>query len=488
MWLAGVLAYALTHSAVYFTHYGWKPYRVEAAWFLAAAVVFLAIAPSLRSSLCRPSPVAVPTGTDALVIAVALAVTLAAYVPVLRIGFLSDDFVLMDLAGRPGQAGWSGFVRPAPLWVFGLAASLSRSPDVFLHALNLALHLASGALVWWLSLRIGLSSRAAIVASALFLVFPASVEAVAWCSGLQETLMTTGTLCALALIFSARGVLFVPVAGVAALLAKETGVAMPLIAAALLVGRRPPARRLALTAIVISIVLSAFFAVWRASSAPEGFLREPSRYLIKQIVSVAFGSLAVPFSSVEIAQHPALGLVLTGLIALALAVLVRAPSGRGFALSTYAFAAWVLLSVGPVYSMFFVSGDLQGSRYLYLPAAAWAMWLALMLVDGIPRKSLGALAAAVVLALWSWGLIRHVSPWVDAASARDEVVAAAAALPLPAECGSLDLVDVPDNVRGAYVFRNGLDEALRQRGVSTPTRPGMECRYKWTGTAFVPLQ
>ena len=36
-------------------------------------------------------------------------------------------------------------------------------------------------------------------------------------------------------------------------------------------------------------------------------------------------------------------------------------------------ALWVLLSIAPVYSMFDVSGTLQGSRYVYLASAGWSI-------------------------------------------------------------------------------------------------------------------
>ena len=75
-------------------------------------------------------------------------------------------------------------------------ALLAIAPEtaVALHAANVVLHGVNAFLVSRLAGAIGLSRGAALCAGALFLSYPAAVEAVAWPSGVQDVLMTTCVL------------------------------------------------------------------------------------------------------------------------------------------------------------------------------------------------------------------------------------------------------------------------------------------------------
>jgi hypothetical protein len=52
-------------------------------------------------------------------------------------------------------------------------------------------------------------------------------------------------------------------------------------------------------------------------------------------------------------------------------------------------------------------------------------------------------------------------------------------------CRTLTVHDAPDNVRGAFVFRQGLTEALEQLEMNPN---GHACDVRWTGSLLVPVQ
>jgi hypothetical protein len=122
-----------------------------------------------------------------------------------------------------------------------------------------------------------------------------------------------------------------------------------------------------------------------------------------------------------------------------------------------AFVIWVFFSVAPVYSMVDISSTLQGSRYVYLAACGWSI-LTASLVFAMPRRLNVAIAAGLLL-VWTAGARMNARPWTEAAQIRDAVLSAAVRA-RAAGCTTVWISAPPDSVRGAYVFRNGLAEAL----------------------------
>src|SRR6202040_2871231 len=145
-----------------------------------------------------------------------------------------------------------------------------------------------------------------------------------------------------------------------------------------------------------------------------------SRYLAKQLIVEPFATLAEPWSAVWIQAHPFAALIR----ALVIVGLLIAGFRRASAL-----AAWVVLAVLPVLSLFHVSPTLEGSRYVYLPAVGFAMLLA-SLMGALARTTPGRSAPALigvlflVFAVPSVGALgAEIGRWNDAARLRDAILA-----------------------------------------------------------------
>jgi hypothetical protein len=140
---------------------------------------------------------------------VPLALCAGLYAPTLTNGFLADDYTYLVSLGWWAQDGeltkrvlanftagidaGSYYYRPLPIASFALNFAAGGADPVGWRSVNLALHLACGALV--AALAAGLAARAdaraafgAATAAAIFLFSPASPEVVAWVSGRFDSL------------------------------------------------------------------------------------------------------------------------------------------------------------------------------------------------------------------------------------------------------------------------------------------------------------
>lgn len=414
------------------------------------------------------------------------------YYPALGLGFLSDDFVLMRLVreGRAFDLSAREFVRPLVLIAWAPFTSL----PVAAHAINVLLHGLNSALVGRVASAMGLPKATAAAASLLFLAFPAAVEPVAWCSGLQDILMTTSVLFYLIIWrHAATGVSSVTsvLALSLALAAKETAIAAPLIAAVSMWDLRRSRRRHWWVLLALGSAVSATYGVWRISSTvlPDVGSQPTVAYTLKEIAVRAFASLAAPWHSSSPLACP---MTVFAAIALPAGCVVagwrRSNSDLRLVMR---LAVATLLGALPVWSMFFVAPDLAGSRYLYLPLVPWAVLLA-VLGSGvfellrspiwIRTASLGMVVSVGVL-----GTRGHISHWRSAAAVRDQVLRDAARVIGTTDCPEIALLSPPDSVDGAYVFRNGLAEAVEMARPGPPAVRAVatqRCSYSWAGGAF----
>ena len=182
-----------------------------------------------------------------------LALTLGAYAviyddSILRAGFVYEDAHWLD----------SQEACCRTLTLASMRAQAGSSPAAY-HAVNLALHLAAGALGWaWLR-RVGLSASAAGFGAAALLLHPLATESAAYIAARGELIAALFTLAASALAM-ASGPIAIG-AGILALgagLGKTSGlVALPLVALTFWLKRRPIAGTISI-GLALAIGLVAF--------------------------------------------------------------------------------------------------------------------------------------------------------------------------------------------------------------------------------------
>jgi hypothetical protein len=473
-------------------------YRGESAWLILVALtaaVALSAGRFRTASLTSESSKVGVAGFLPVLAGFCL-LSFGAYAGALSLGLLSDDYALLARVARHDFFTGSQFFRPVPLLGWAVAPH-GPAGAWWLHAVNLLLHGVNATLVAVLARWLGTSKATAVASGVLFACFAASVEAVAWASGIQDLLVTTGCLgfvlaCAidgrprLALVLSLISLLV-------ALGSKETAVAAPLLA---VVMWTHSGRRWHTLPVVCGVVVVIIFAILRLSAFPvePGFTALPSPYFVKEVLSRLFSALTVPFTGAELLRLPVLGIVMAWLLAGVMVHLAwTSRTDPRLPVTAARCAIWAVIAVLPVWSMFFVSPDLQGSRYLYLPACGWSILLAVVMIErplGAPRRA-GLALVTVLAAVWLVGVRAHMRDWQEAAHLRDRVLSSAVSGLQSTSCAAIAFTNLPDAVGGAYVFRNGFVEATQGQHAGS-TRPSLEggappgCTVRWDGERFRP--
>jgi len=494
LWTALIVAaavFAAWESARYTLAGGRRGrFHVEGPYFIMVglAVLLVLLFSRRRKESARVGPVG-RLERSAWVLVACTAWALLLYWPSLTLGFLSDDFVLVDRAQR-GHAldlAPGGFWRPLPHWVLGL---LGTRPAI-LHLVNVLLHGTNGWLVARLARSLALGPRAAVFSGFLFISFPASVEAVAWCSGLQDVLMTTAVLAGISIWgepWPLKGrMLACLFALCVAVATKEAGVVLAVLGLIVWCGRFSWREIVAIA--TPSAVAAAAYSVWRLWQLPlpDGYAQFPTRFIAKELLARSFGGLSVPYHT-DLAAF-GVALALASGIAIPLLIATNALIWRDDREAFQRFlraALFVVIAVVPVYRYFHMASNLEGSRYFYLPSAGGAILLVTLAATGSTRirvnRTAQATVGVLVIMVWATVVRIHLIPWVEASVLRDETIRAATIALASGGCGpGSSFQDVPDSVRGAYVFRNGFPEALAEHVPLT----GTPCDLHWIDGSFV---
>ena len=409
------------------------------------------------------------------------------YFPAVSVGLLSDDFVLLEM---PFVGGWQ-HVRPLPLLLWSVIAPAAGPSG--LHLLNVVLHGVNAALVFYLSTAIvpSWSRPVGPLAAGLFLTSPVAVEPVTWCAGVFDVMLVTSGLVYL-LVLAAGGsagwtTLWAVASLAMGLACKETAVALPALGVLLAV-RRPVSWQALSTSAAVALAYGAV----RVIGAPSILAGVSLRYLAKELLSRPFAALGEPWTSGNLGLLPLLlGVFLPLGYPLVILGYVLGRRGDWRGLST---AAWVVAGAVPVLAYFYVGPDLAGSRYVYLPLVGWALLLA---ETGWEQGSEFARRAAVsflvcVVVAGVVGSERRLAAWRDAAALRDVVLVGAEHALRQNGCSAAVLAGAPETYNGAFVFRNGLPEALRRstsvKVVNAPTAEiPAQCTLTWQqGEGFSP--
>jgi hypothetical protein len=369
---------------------------------------------------------------------------------------------------------------------------------VAFHALNIAIHTSNA----WLTARVARAYQPrwlAVAAGLLVLVQPTNVEAVAWDAGLFDLSATLIVLIAVlhARTFGAdpswrqRGILAGLV--VVAVLCKETAVIAPLLI--LIDGwcRRALTRAHVVDGLAMTAA-GMIYGLVRMASAASLTDTALTKYAVQRYVFETFGGLALPWHANLLADSPRAGVLQCLLIVVLIgAFVVGSRHGNRALRAVVGFAAWSLVGTLPAFSLLFIAPDLEGSRYLYLSSVGWAVMLVSLAHPAGSQPGYRRLFAGTVilglLLLGTYATRFHLVPWEQAASLRDQVQEGArAALSQNPSCRTVTFDDIPESVDGAFVLRNGIQEALGTRlgvVVSDTTGSTADCRFRWDRGRFV---
>jgi protein O-mannosyl-transferase len=405
------------------------------------------------------------------------AVALATYWQITRIGFLSDDHLFLALApSRPVGLSllevppWGLFYRPLGLLVWSILYRLFGSEPTVFHLTSAALHAMNCVLVvaFVRQLTCGRHSLA-LTTGLLYAVLPLSIEAIAWASALFDLLATTTYLLTLLALMRAwqagrwwHWVLALLVYQLC-LWSKETAFTLPalVLVLALTLARRPAARAVALSVALLTLLLIVNlwqrYAAWGDFGGYDSTNYLPRPQLLLNSASIVLGLLA-PYN------QALFGVVRVGLTVAFMASIMMVGLLAAWQRRTVWFGlAWLAVTSAASINISGIGPDLQDTRYLYLPAVGYCLVLAEVLRLAVERLAGGqrglARVAALALIGYYFVLVQvQIQPWINATQISDGIAAEIDQLTAGARPGTrLQAINLPDNFRGAFIYRNGLE-------------------------------
>jgi hypothetical protein len=408
----------------------------------------------------------------------------------LGISFLSDDFVYVQWAagGVRSLLRWTTIdstprmIRPLPAMLW-LLASLPGAAFL-LHATSFAMHVLNACLIGTLLRREGRPAAVCTLIPFLFVAFPLFAEPVIWpCANYDLWACAAALLAILAATSSTA-----PAAGAAALFAlallcKESVVTLPLLVPLL-----APWHRVRRPVVAMAAVAAAYLALrWLLFGGLGGYLDEQGRSLAMSVRPLAFAravALQLPYRVLmPLPTAGGLAPVITIASVVLLAGLLYASGLWRRPAALARIAAVGLIAILPAAPVLHVEWDHEGARLLYFPVAAVLLALGLELRT---MRRPAAVLAGTLAAGWTAMAIANGGAWVAASNEVKSTLAAMEKAQAGFPAGAEVWVDAHDTRRGAYVFRNGLPEAARQRGLrqdvtwrrGTPAAagPGIEAR------------
>lgn len=414
-----------------------------------------------------------------------LAVATLIYFRVINNFFASDDFHWLSLAkNRPWD--WSIFITNYE----GLRMGGSYNPILFVwwkifysifglhyqwyHVLSIVVHASNAYLVYILAKHIfsKYQSKAAYWASVsglFFLIWPVQVEAVSWIAAWPHLLATLFYLSTLILYLkflataSKKYFVFSVIFCILALWTKEIAVSLPLV---LLLMHFYWQRKIAWLKISLFFILllSFLFLRWQATGQIFGYYGQTS--LSFKLVEYT-GNLAIMFLDWTSAAYfrsiayqawyrfPWLLFILVLLFVLLYFYYLWRSKKR----ERFIIFLSLLISCLPVLPLGLHRTTFAGERYLYLPTVFFVLWFFAMLAQlkiTLHKK----IFIIFFVAICSLFIINDKNViWSKAAVVTRQIVSSYQFLDLQPHTRLLS-VALPDNLQGAEVFRNNLQQAL----------------------------
>jgi hypothetical protein len=421
-----------------------------------------------------------------LVGALYAAIGLAAYASTFDVFFMSDDFDFLGIVAPAGnvlvifEPLVGRFVRPLVVLMY-YGNFHSGGLAVFgYHLWTVIPHLVNAWLVYLVARRLMRDDEAVwpFLIGLLFLLFAGHSEAVSWPAGIADPILTVFLLAAF--LFYLR--------------ALEPGASRGWLAAmfaAVLAGTQ--AKEMWVVFPGVLVVHAIAFGVWRdgrlarrAIVAIAGTSALVGAYLLMR--HLVFGSVAGGYSGLGLSlhaglwhtqarafvlrcfvpAHPVTARVwlerwdLLGWAMLAVAVLLLA---RGPRLRAIVFAGGAMIvALVPVLPLTISVSSTESERFTYLPTTFSCMFMVWVIAAVVRHRAAAVALCLLATGIHTVGLARSNRIWEVSGTLTRQILDGFAVHVQqhdPNDTAMVFLLNLPDNVAGAYVFRNGFYPGVR---------------------------
>lgn len=396
------------------------------------------------------------------------------YGHVLDLSFFSEDFSFVQRAGVGQQEGPTGFFRPLLDRSITLCYVLFGDAPGGYRAFNVLVHGMTCAVLMLFTER--LPGRRpllmAIIAGSLFLCYPYHNEVVIWIVGRGASMATLFTLVFLWLLLARLPAIhenwLTSTSLFIGLLAYESALLMPLLALPVLWMRRTPTHRsVALLTSWLGIIGLYFLmrSIWtdvivnEYGSSMLG--HRPSTYLTN--IPKVVGRLFLPPNEDQHVQKILFSMLIVcfGMIGARFKNAIRADQ------DTHKQVIMLILMILVACSLGFIGGvstrTSESERFLYMPSAFLCVLLALLIHRMLERRH-AAISLSILLSGSLVGLHHSTLNWISASRIIRSCIAT---IPDAPKGHRLLIVDLPGELAGAFMFRNGFHDAMLLAGRDT---------------------
>jgi protein O-mannosyl-transferase len=331
-------------------------------------------------------------------------------------------------------------------------------------------------------------------AGLLFLVLPCHAESVTWISGRTDVIATFFMLISLCMylyfyLYSKKLFLYISVLSfILALLSKESAIPLPVIINILAVylyltnlGKYSDMRRLIFLHSPYFLIIPAYFLLRYVSVGallggfgqnivtrlnftsfletigsqcakivlPLPILKYINNYWWSCRLFLPVGYLVLIISALVIS-------LLTAMIIKRNIFIILSDAAKNVLLVGVLFFMF-LLTLMPVMGMPISLADSQSDRYAYFPSIFIVMVITLIIQIIFRMKRHSVVILTIITSLYCYTLIQANANWKIAGTISQNIVNK---LVKYDKCDHLFVINIPDNLNGAYIFRNGLDHAI----------------------------
>lgn len=399
--------------------------------------------------------------------------------------FISDDFGYLSFAKKTGiqdifstltPKKGDGFIRPLPFFLWILNYSICKLDPFGYHLINITIHIMNSILVFVLSFFISRDKGCSLFGSLLFSISPLHSEVNTWISCWFDLLVAFFILLSCLLfglyVYSQKrylyilSIFFYPIA----LLTKETGIILPLLIILLDVVLNKKFKINRIKLYLPYLILCVFYLLWRVISLGGigGYTDSFGNLLFFQFKPLGFLTsifglperLLLPLNLKLFGRLIPEAVTILCVLAIATGILLRTSKVNRYILMGWGL--WIVITIIPVHNFLPVDNDLQSSRLFYLSSAGFFLLFAHIIFDvsNHIKKILSLSIMTGFILIYTVVTTINNSAWGKAAEIAHRI-------PLMVKYYYNELPEdsrlvffIPDNINGAYVYRNGISESL----------------------------
>ena len=431
--------------------------------------------------------------TDLAVFLGLLILGLLIYLPVLNKGLLSDDFLVMRRVALDGVVFIKGFFRPLSDITLYFNYWMGGFEGIYYTGFNLLLHVLGSFFLYlfcqrWQGLPITNRYYFALLVAFLFLTYPFHNESVVWGVGRASLLAGFFGISAMLVLVSNLGfgwrLFYVNLFYFIGLTAYESIFLLPLIIILIAWSNKRPVKRLIFWGSSMAFTVLLHFIMRRAVSGgivggyADGVFDQGVVQYVSNFLRIT-GRLFLPPAENATLLTIAFVVLLIGMLVFTWIYIKKNKTS----VPVFLIVAFLLISLVVPLTFPVSTRTSESDRLLYFPSVFVCLLVAFLVTDLIQGKKWLYIISGFLLLYNIYFLERNNLNWRKASSISSAVLNTLKNQQQTRK--NILIMNVPDEYNGAFIFRNGFEDALIIHNLDTAGIKRLS-RLKWEEYQTIP--